>query len=37
MEITAVLIAIAERMATLELAGEPVGRRSLPLRDFSFL
>ncbi|GDY32019.1 cytochrome P450 [Gandjariella thermophila] len=37
MEITAVLMAVAERMPTLELVGEPVRRRSLPLRDFSFL
>lgn len=37
MEITAVLMAVAEHMPTLELVGEPVRRRSLPLRDFAVL
>lgn len=36
-EITAVLMSIAEHMPTLELSGEPIRRRSLSLRDFSFL
>ncbi|MEU4711950.1 cytochrome P450 [Nocardia salmonicida] len=37
LEVTAVLMAIADHMPTLELSGEPIRRRSLPLRDFSFL
>ncbi|MFD0900482.1 cytochrome P450 [Actinomadura sediminis] len=35
LEIAAVLMAVAEHAPAMELAGEPVRRRSLPLRDFS--
>ena len=36
LEIAAVLMAVAEHAPDMELVGEPVRRRSLPLRDFSF-